>query len=143
VGASVKNGMLKTIAVCLTALLLPILTNCTAVLEFLRLSKKEDPNAYPAAYRTDLLDYLKRNPTEMGSARNTFISAPSMKPFGSESRYFVCVKANDDGAQVQKVAVFLAGKIIQFVDAGEECGRAFYQPFPELAAMFAQAAGKK
>jgi hypothetical protein len=119
------------------------LTNCSAVLEFLRLSKKEDPNAYPANYRTDLLDYLKRNPTDMGSAREAYISAPSMKQFGSESRYFVCVKASDDGSQLEKTAVFLAGRIVQFVDAGEDCGRAFYQPFPELAAMFAQAGGKK
>jgi hypothetical protein len=125
------------------AVLLTGLTNCSAVLEFLRLSKKEDPSAYPATYRTDLLDYLKRNPTDMASVREASISAPSMKQFGSESRYFVCVKANDEGAQVEKIAVFVAGKIVQLVDAGEECGRAFYQPFPELAAMFAQAGGKK
>jgi hypothetical protein len=61
-----------------------------------------------------------------------------MKLFGSESRYFVCVKAGDDQEQVEKIAFLSAGKIIQFADAGEQCASAFYQPFPELTAMFAQ-----
>jgi hypothetical protein len=66
-----------------------------------------------------------------------------MKPFGSESRYFVCVKASGDAEQVEKIAILSAGKIVQFVDAGEQCAAAFYQPFPELAAMLAQGTGKK
>ena len=71
--------------------------------------------------------------------REAYISAPSMKPFGLESRYFVCVKASGDGERVEKIAFLSEGKIIQFVDAGEQCASAFYQPFPELTAMFAQA----
>jgi hypothetical protein len=62
-----------------------------------------------------------------------------MKPFGSESRYFVCVKAGDDQEQVEKIAFLSAGKVIQFADAGQQCTSVFYQPFPELTAMFAQA----
>jgi hypothetical protein len=142
-GASLKKKIVRTTAACLTAMLLTFLTNCSSVLEFFNLLKKENPNAYPADYRSDLLDYLKRNPTAIARAREAHISAPSMKPFGSDSRYFVCVKADDDGTQIEKTAVFVAGKIIQFVDAGEECSRAFYQPFPELVAMLAQAGGKK
>ena len=136
-----KNARSKTI--CLLAVLLIGLANCSAVLEFLHLSEKRDPNAYPANYRADLLEYLRRNPTAIASARDAYISAPSMKLFGSESRYFVCVKANDEGSQLEKIAVFLSRQIVQFVDAGEQCGTAFYQPFPELVAMFAQASGKK
>src|SRR5437868_5449456 len=125
----------KGLSVCLLVMLLTGLTGCSAVLEFLHLSEKRDPNAYPASYRAELLDYLRRNPTAMASTRDAYISAPSMKQFGSESRYFVCVKANDEGSQVEKLALFSTGRIIQFVDAGEQCGTAFYQPFPELVAM--------
>jgi hypothetical protein len=134
--------MLERFSACSAALLLlAALPGCSAVLEFLH--PKKEPNQYPAAYRTELLDYLKNNPTEITAVREAYISAPSMKPFGSESRYFVCVKASGDGEQVEKIAFLSAEKIIQFVDAGDQCASAFYQPFPELTAMFAQATRKK
>jgi hypothetical protein len=132
------------VAPCFVALLLiAALSGCSAVVEFLGPKKKQEPNQYPAAYRTELLDYLKNNPTGITAVREAFISAPSMKPFGSESRYFVCVKASGDGEQAEKIASLSAGKIIQFVDAGEQCAAAFYQPFPELTVLFAQATGNK
>jgi hypothetical protein len=117
-------------------LLAAALPGCSAILEFLQ--PKKEANQYPAAYRTELLDYLQKNPTEITAVQEAYISAPSMKPFGPESRYFVCVKASGNGEQVEKIAFLSAGKIIQFVDAGEQCASAFYQPFPELAAMLAQ-----
>jgi hypothetical protein len=52
------------------------------------------------------------------------------------------VKASGDGDQVEKIAFLLAGKIVQLVDAGGQCASAFYQPFPELAATFAQTTRK-
>src|SRR5262249_61616206 len=113
-------------------MLLTSLTSCSSVLEFLNLLKKEDPNTYPSAYRTELLDYLKRNPTAITRAREASISAPSMKPFGSDSRYFVCLKTDDDGTQAEKIAVFVAARIVQFIDAGAGCNRACYQPFPPV-----------
>jgi hypothetical protein len=122
-------------------LLVAALAGCSAVVEFLQ-PKKQEPNQYPAAYRTELLDYLKNNPTEVTAVREAYISAPSMKAFGSDSRYFVCVKASGNGEQVEKIAFLSAGKVIQFVDAGEQCASAFYQPFPELTAMLAQATRK-
>ena len=140
---SLKNVCLKRFSACSVALLLiAALSGCSAVLEFLH-PKKQEPNQYPAAYRTELLDYLRNNPTGITAVREAYISAPSMKPFGSESRYFVCVKASGDGEQVEKIAFLSAEKIIQFVDAGDQCASAFYQPFPELTAMFAQATRKK
>jgi len=129
--------------VCSVALLaIAALSGCSAVVEFLR-PKNQEPNQYPTAYRTELLNYLKNNPTEIATTQEAYISAPSMKPFGSESRYFICVKASGSAEQVEKIAFLSAGKIIQFVDAGEQCADAFYQPFPELTAMFAQATKKK
>jgi hypothetical protein len=137
-----KNVCLKRFSACSVALLvIAALSGCSAVLEFLH-PKNQEPNQYPAAYRTELLNYLKNNPTEITAVREAYISAPSMKPFGSESRYFVCVKVSD-GEQVEKIAFLSAEKIIQFVDAGDQCASAFYQLFPELTAMFAQATRKK
>ena len=124
---------LKVSACSVALLLIAALSGCSAVVEFMG-PKKQEPNQYPGAYRTELLDYLKNNPTGITVVREAYISAPSMKPFGSESRYFVCVKASGDGEQAEKIAFLSAGKIIQFVDAGEQCASAFYQPFPELAA---------
>ena len=134
---------LKVPACSVALLLIAALSGCSAIVEFLGPKKKLEPNQYPAAYRTELLDYLKNNPTGITVVREAYISAPSMKPFGSESRYFVCVKASGDGEQAEKIAFLSAGKIIQFVDAGEQCASAFYQPFPELTALFAQATRKK
>jgi hypothetical protein len=134
---------LKVPACSVASLLIAALSGCSAVVEFLGPKKKKEPNQYPTAYRTELLDYLKNNPTGITAVREAYISAPSMKPFGSESRYFVCVKASGDGEQAEKIAFLSAGKIIQFVDAGEQCASAFYQPFPELAALFAQATRKE
>ena len=134
--------VVKRFRLFLALLVLALLPGCSAVVELLQ-PKKQEPNQYPAAYRAELLDYLKNNPTDVTAVREAYISAPSMKPFGSESRYFVCVKASSDAEQVEKIAVLSAGKIIQFVDAGEQCAAAFYQPFPELAAMLAQGSRKK
>jgi hypothetical protein len=92
----------------LALLLFGVLSACSAVLELLH-PKKQEPNQYPAAYRTDLLDYLRNNPTAITAVREAYISAPSMKPFESESRYFVCVKASGDGEQVEKIALLSAG----------------------------------
>jgi len=140
---SAKLFWLKVPACSVALLLVATLSGCSAVVEFLGPKKKQEPNQYPGAYRTELLDYLKNNPTGITVVREAYISAPSMKPFGSESRYFVCVKASGDGEQAEKIAFLSAGKIIQFVDAGEQCASAFYQPFPELTALFAQATRKK
>jgi len=135
---------LKGMAACLlAALLAAALAGCAAVLEFLGLSKKEDPNSYPAAYRSAVLEYVRRNPTDIAGVGEASISTPSMKPFDTESRYFVCVKTGEKGSQIEKIAVFAAGKIIQFVDAPEQCKGAFYQPFPEIVAISQQPSGKK
>jgi len=136
--ARTASSRLNVSACSLALLPVAALAGCSAVLDLLQPKQKPGPNAYPAAYRTELLDYLKNNPTAITTVREAYISAPSMKLFGSESRYFVCVKAGDDQEQVEKIAFLSAGKIIQFADAGEQCASAFYQPFPELTAMFAQ-----
>jgi hypothetical protein len=112
--------------------LLPVaaLAGCSAVLDLLQPKEKPGPNAYPAAYRTELLDYLKNNPRAITTVREAYISAPSMKPFGSESRYFVCVKAGDDQEQVEKIAFLSAGKVIQLPMRASNVRPFFISPSP-------------
>ena len=54
---------------------------------------------------------------------------------GDNPHYIVCVQFNGHGQIKNKVAIYLAGEITQFVDATpEQCGDAAYQPFKELEA---------
>ena len=59
--------------------------------------------------------------------------------FGRDSRYFVCVRftpkrsETEYGAPEQRIAIFYAAKLTQFVEASrEQCGNVAYRPFPEL-----------
>ena len=48
----------------------------------------------------------------------------------------VCVQFNGRSQIKNKVAIYLAGEITQFIDSttAEQCGDAAYQPFKELEA---------
>src|SRR5882757_5208413 len=76
-----------------------------------------EPNVLPTDYRDQLLIFLK---TYLGSAagiiRDASISEPALKPFGSESRYVVCVRYNDGDGNHEKMAVYFSGSINQFID---------------------------
>jgi|SRR6516164_6572703 hypothetical protein len=103
-----------------------------------------EPNIYPANYKADLLAYLRKNPDDLVNASATYISTPTLKQLGSESRYFVCMRIDGQNGRKEKFVVFFSGLINQFVDATtEQCGAAAYQPFPELLAAFSPPSGKK
>jgi hypothetical protein len=100
-----------------------------------------EPNVLPTDYRDQLLIFLK---TYLGSAagiiRDASISEPALKPFGSESRYVVCVRYNDGDGNHEKMAVYFSGSINQFIDpTAAQCSGTAYQPFPELLALGAKA----
>jgi hypothetical protein len=100
-----------------------------------------DPNLIPADYREQLLTFLK---TYLGSGagvvRDATIAPPALKPFGSESRYVVCVRYNDGEGNHEKMAVYFSGSINQFIDpTAGQCSGAAYQPFPELQGLGAKA----
>jgi hypothetical protein len=76
------------------------------------------------------------NPNDI---RDGFISEPTLKAFGTENRYVVCVRFNvkgSDGRQVfpqEKLAASFAGNPNQYLDATpDKCAASAYKPFPEL-----------
>jgi hypothetical protein len=105
---------------------------------------KPDPNLFTANFKNDLLTYLQLNPANLVGTRDASLAAPALKPFGTESRYVACLRVIGPDWRKEKMVVFFAGEINQYVDAtSEQCGGADYQPFPELAAMLSRFGGKK
>jgi hypothetical protein len=94
-----------------------------------------DPNAFPANYRTELVTFLRQSLTNRADFRGAMISEPAMKPIGDSQHYTVCVQFNPRSPLKTKAAVYLSGRITQFIDATpEQCADAVYQPFKELDA---------
>ena len=106
--------------------------------------KAVDPNTFPADYKADLLAFLQNNPFGLVGAREAALAAPELKAFGTDSRYVACLRVAGPDWRKEKMIVYFAGAINQFVDAAsEQCGTAAYQPLPELPAMFAQLKSRK
>ncbi len=94
-----------------------------------------DPNAYPANYRTQILEFLRQSLSSRAAYHGAVISQPVLKSVGDSQRYIVCVQFNSNSQISNKVAIYFAGMISQFVDSTpEQCGDAAYQPFKELDA---------
>ena len=111
-------------------LLATILAGCS---DFGFFRTKLDPNAYPASYRGDLIAYVRIHPVDVLDARAAYVSAPAMKEYGPENRYFVCLQVEGAGWSREKFVVFYKKQVNQFIDAtNEQCDPAAYEPFPEL-----------
>lgn len=94
-----------------------------------------DPNAYPADYRAQIVEFLRQSLTDRADFRGAQISPPVLKPIGDSERYMVCVQFNGRSQVKTKVAVYLQAKMTQFIDAASgQCADAAYQPFRELEA---------
>jgi hypothetical protein len=98
-----------------------------------------DPNPYPNDYKAGIVKFIPKVVSDPSNIRNASISDPAFMQVGSESRYFVCVRftpkktATEYGNPEERIAIFYAGQITQFVLAThEQCGNAAYGPFPEL-----------
>ena len=101
--------------------------------------KKVEENIYPQNYRTEILDLLKKELPDPTGIRDTFLSDPALTNVGSTTRYVSCLRfdAKDGTGKytgIREMAVyFYGGSITQMVKATPElCGKAPYQPFPEL-----------
>jgi hypothetical protein len=105
--------------------------------------KPDEPNVFPAEYKAGLITFLQTSPFGLVGTREAALSAPELKAFGNESRYVACLRVAGPDWRKDKMIVYFAGAINQFVDAGEQCKGAAYQPYPELPAMFAQLRSKK
>jgi hypothetical protein len=94
-----------------------------------------DPNTYPATYRADLVTFLRMSLNDRTLFHGALIAQPVLKPIADTQRYMVCVQFSDHGKPLSKVAIYVGGRMQQFVDATpDECGDAVYQPFKELIA---------
>jgi hypothetical protein len=105
---------------------------------------RPNPNLFPDDYKALLLTRLQTNPYGLVGAREAFVSTPALKPFGAESRYFVCLRVVAPDMRTDKLVVFYAGEINQFIEApAADCAAAAYQPFPEMTAALGRFGGKK
>jgi hypothetical protein len=95
---------------------------------------KVDPNLFPSDYKSRVALFLQTYITDREGFRGAGISAPVLKPFGSDNRYVVCVRLNGSKAG-DKAAVFFGGALNQFSNATEGmCAGAAYEPYRELEA---------
>jgi hypothetical protein len=118
------------------------LAGCSSF-SFGQAEKPVEPNVFPADYKSGLMAFLQNNPFGLVGAREATLSAPEIKAFGTENRYVACLRVAGTDWRKEKMIVYFGGAINQFVDAGEQCAGAAYQPFPELPALFAQLRSKK
>jgi hypothetical protein len=99
----------------------------------------DDPrNPRPANYKSDLIAMLRvylNNPTQI---RDASLSEPMLASVVGRNRYIVCLRLDAKRSSGQYtgsreyIAIFLAGRLDQLVDAkAEQCKAADYQPFPE------------
>jgi hypothetical protein len=128
-------------AVALAAALGVLLAGCEGMSSFG--SKKEpevDPNVYPTRYRQEVSQFMKTYLNNPRNVRDAFISEPALKPVAGPPRYVSCVRYNPRGTgdqyegMTEKVAIFFAGDVTQFIDPTRELcgGNVVYQRFPEL-----------
>jgi hypothetical protein len=113
-------------------------------------------NIYPDNYRADLLAALHTYVSDPTGIRDAYVSDPTISPIGRQNRYAACVRFNARNSSGRYVgsrdvlAVFVAGRFDQFIDAStplgpaneanptfvkELCGAAEYKRFPELEVM--------
>jgi len=92
-----------------------------------------DPNLYPQNYRKQVAIFLSQQLLDRADFRGARISQPALQQVGDSQHYVVCLQFNGHSEIKNKVALFLAGEITQFVDSTPaQCGNAAYQPFTEL-----------
>lgn len=136
----------KPLRKAIAAWLLPaaLLVGCAAPEE-----KKVEENLYPQGYRAEILEYLKKELSDPSGIRDAFVSEPALADVGSVQRYVVCLRfapKEADGRYAglrEMVVYYFAGRMTQMVKATPAlCGKAAYQPFPELTKLCREAVCK-
>jgi hypothetical protein len=101
--------------------------------------REGDATAYPTNYKAELLAFLRTYLNDPSNIRDAFISEPSVRILGTESRYIVCVRyearrsSGEYAPSRERVAIYYGGRFDRFLEsAREQCAGATYQPFPEL-----------
>ena len=107
----------KAVLACVLMLLLAGVAGCSDSGFWGKSEKAVDPNAYPENYKKDVLTYVKTHPGELLNAREASISTPALKQFGTQNRYFACLRVNGPDWRKEKMLVFYSGGINQLIDA--------------------------
>jgi hypothetical protein len=101
--------------------------------------KTVDANVYPADFKTEIVRAFQLPQDTAVLVRNAYISDPAINPADPNGHYSVCVRFSTGNAvgrltqNKDRIGYFYAGRLNQFVEATpEQCGKAFYKPFPEL-----------
>jgi hypothetical protein len=108
--------------------------------------REERAAVFPANYRTELIAFMKTYLNDPTNVRDAYIAEPTMKPFGAQDRYVVCVRynaRNTDGRYIGSkdgMALFDGGRFDRMIDqfnsrVVNQCADAAYKPFPELEAL--------
>lgn len=120
----------------LLALLLAGLVACSG-------SAKKDPeaeaNIFPKNYKAEILITLQRELDDPTNIKDGFITEPFLVQASRDQRYAVCVRSNSRNINREytgikdRIAYFYGGHLNQLIEATpEQCGKAAYQPWPEL-----------
>jgi hypothetical protein len=107
---------------------------------------KEKPtgqNIFPADYKQELAAFLRTYIENPRQVRDASIGTPVLRPVGSgQPRYVTCVRYNPRNFEnkyegnKEKLAVFIDGKMNQFVDSDPQiCPGLAYQRYPEIENM--------
>jgi len=114
----------------------------------MRLAAWEAANLYPAAYKAEILAYLRTYLNDPSNVSEAIVSQPFLRPMGLGNRYVVCLRysakrsSGSSGPAREHMAVFVSGKLDRFSDLrgeqakpeqakSEQCSGASYAPFPE------------
>lgn len=122
----------------------------------LRLGSEDNPNVFPANYRTELVAALRSYLSDPTGIRDASVSEPVLGAVGLQRRYSACVRFSArDGqgryAPRRVLGVFSSGRFDQFFELSEStdqavreamtkimterCDTADYRRFPELEGM--------
>jgi hypothetical protein len=98
-----------------------------------------DPNVFPKNYKAEILITLQRELDDPTNVRDAFITEPFLVQASRDQRYAVCVRSNSRNLNREytgikdRIGYFYGGHLNQLIDATpEQCGKAAYQPWPDL-----------
>jgi hypothetical protein len=101
-----------------------------------------DPTKFPADYKPEVADFMRRNIDNPTKIRDAYIAKPVLKPIGKNQQYVTCVRYNPRDSEGkyegprQSVAIFLSGGLNQFLpDDPQLCAGLTYERYPEIENM--------
>ncbi len=125
--------------------------------------EREGRNTYPADFKTDIMGALRAYLVDPTKIRDAYLSEPTLRTIGAQSRYATCLRFNAKGSDGRyqgsrdMLVVFVAGRFDHFVDpqqqfqqvaqptqptpqdlaaqVREQCMDADFKRFPELESL--------